>query len=309
MTSSLPGGWQLEQRISPIDINGVFFISDEIGYVCGDHGQIAKSSDGGLNWSTLTDEDEITSLHLDQIYFLDENYGWVIDEDSPNGFYTQDGGETWSPFAIPLGSYIYQIHFTAPNYGIALAGTNQTTQIVYTSDSAKTWQSISGSFDVQGQLFFFDSMVYGVGKDNQLYRANIPIDIWHVVALPFEVSWNSRLYKVGTNTLFIISADNTLMKSEDNGKTWIELTSALAHRSHIAHLNSTDGFIFTRNNTICFGDLVFPKSYNYFSIKGNQAIKMDEINPRCIKLRNYYRINDHNGMMFDNRRILHFHKN
>ncbi len=56
----------------------VDFVTTEIGWIVGDEGKIAKSTDGGDNWQAQSSG---TSSRLYSIHMHDENLGWVVGRD------------------------------------------------------------------------------------------------------------------------------------------------------------------------------------------------------------------------------------
>lgn len=73
-------------------MNDVTFIDDNIGFVCGAGGTIAKTTDAGVNWTVLTSG---TTQNLYAIHFIDSNIGWATG-DQNTILKTTDGGATWS---------------------------------------------------------------------------------------------------------------------------------------------------------------------------------------------------------------------
>lgn len=70
------------------------FFNENEGFVCGgfDEGFLIKTEDGGQSWQEIPYEDERRPR---EVYFVDEQNGWVIGKDGLV-LSTTDGGNTWS---------------------------------------------------------------------------------------------------------------------------------------------------------------------------------------------------------------------
>jgi photosystem II stability/assembly factor-like uncharacterized protein len=90
------------------------FVSPQVGYVCGDIGQVYKTNDAGKNWEFLPNTG--TSESLQSIVALDEENlfacgfaGTVIQ--------SEDGGETWFPMTAGSTQIFFSMDFTPDGTG------------------------------------------------------------------------------------------------------------------------------------------------------------------------------------------------
>lgn len=76
---------------------GIWFTSDNVGYLSGYNGGIYKTVDGGKSWTTLYKKNHLFQkrVHFNDILFTNENVGYVIGE---NGLCmkTFNAGKSWS---------------------------------------------------------------------------------------------------------------------------------------------------------------------------------------------------------------------
>lgn len=93
----------------------VFFVNQQVGYVCGFLGDFYKTIDGGENWINLSYH---FSNSLVNMFFVDENIGYMSG-DGGSFFQTNDGGATWANLKP---SYLTNtsIWFTDKQTGIAV---------------------------------------------------------------------------------------------------------------------------------------------------------------------------------------------
>lgn len=99
--------WNILNSPTPKNLNKLYFLNNQTGWVAGDRGLIMKTSDGGQNW--ILQATNIVN-NIEEIFMLNENYGWalgyqLLDKDSEQYgtiiLRTSDGGDTWSNYLYP----------------------------------------------------------------------------------------------------------------------------------------------------------------------------------------------------------------
>ena len=122
------------------------FATPTHGYLAGDEiapGMAAddfllETHDGGHTWTHL----DFPGLQLDLrcVFFLDELHGWLVGSSSAgtnDNHRTVDGGLTWQPIQLPVGSWDI-VHFRDPNFGwIDSVGSGG--PIALTTDGGDSW--------------------------------------------------------------------------------------------------------------------------------------------------------------------------
>ena len=72
------------------------FISEQTGWIVGEHGKVFEASDGGTNWIRIWQDNYPAFETVD---FVNENVGWIVTTEllisETALFYTTNGGETW----------------------------------------------------------------------------------------------------------------------------------------------------------------------------------------------------------------------
>ena len=119
-------------------------ISKDRAIIVGYGGKIARTTDGGSNW-TLADSG--TDLALYAVRMADENHGWIVGQEGLM-LRTDDGGKTWqkqesnATFKETDGStkraYLFSLHALDPNTAWAVGDRSMLTS---TTDGGKTWTS------------------------------------------------------------------------------------------------------------------------------------------------------------------------
>ena len=87
------------------DLNSVFFVDENIGYVVGDNGTIGKSINGGLDWTAQTSS---VTTNLNSVVFTSADNG-VACGDNGVVIYTNNGGATWSAYTTSVTSDLLKI--------------------------------------------------------------------------------------------------------------------------------------------------------------------------------------------------------
>lgn len=87
--------WQAVKSGGRGDLVAVFFTSADRGFVAGDNGYLAQTSDGGRTW---TKQQISTTENINEIYFRNEKNGYVVA--GKKMFATDDGGRMWREIKI-----------------------------------------------------------------------------------------------------------------------------------------------------------------------------------------------------------------
>lgn len=121
-------------------LKSVYFTDPNTGYIGGGDqfsggvGRIYQTTDGGLNWDTLSTG---VTNYFNDIYFTDSNNGVIGCVNDGLILKTSNAGQTWTQVANPAGtSAIGEFSFYDTNNGYActLGG-----KIVKTTDGGSTW--------------------------------------------------------------------------------------------------------------------------------------------------------------------------
>ncbi len=230
------------------DLYSVCFITDSLGYVAGDN-IVMRTRDGGKTWETVM----ATIDYYTDIYFKDENHGWVV------GAYgtilrTIDGGESWQYATVPVNTlnWLNAVHFLDFQTGFAV-GDNSL--ILKSIDGGQTWQEVyqdpSGFGPPLMDVFCLkDDAVFICGDRGILWKINAQNDLMNQVD---GVSNDDLGRKVvqridfpDANHGYVIANGGQIIKTTDGGQTWQRLQFKDFETSFlytIAFANSNKGWI------------------------------------------------------------------
>ena len=132
------------------DLVAVYFTSADDGWVAGDNGYLASTSDAGRTWKTVPLN---TTEDINEIYFRNEKNGYLVA--GRKMFITSDGGATWRetiiyrPGDIKNGTPEFlSIRFADRRRGLVVGsvlnrgGAVIDSLVMRTTDGGETWQRI-----------------------------------------------------------------------------------------------------------------------------------------------------------------------
>jgi len=129
------------------DLNIVFFLDSRIGWVAGDGGFLARTSDGGTSWVRQTID---TPDAINDIYFRDKEIGFVLAGNAV--FSTRDDGVHWTevrrftPREFDGADVeLYSVRFANKKKGWVVGSVSKSDVVfdsilLYTEDGGETWR-------------------------------------------------------------------------------------------------------------------------------------------------------------------------
>lgn len=166
--------WNLINRIEGFTVSEMYFISNNIGFLCTE-GKIFKTIDGGINWVNKYNQN---GVDLQRIFFADNLNGYTLGY-SGDFVKTIDGGETWTLYNSVLLqddpiSTTSDLHFINKDTGYvtSIYVGNGVPAIQYTVDGGLSWGvSHPGTVNGLESITFFNetSGLAGGGQGELLY--------------------------------------------------------------------------------------------------------------------------------------------
>lgn len=95
ITSLFAEGLTLPVLLKDIDLNSVFFVNSNTGYIAGGDGYILKTTNAGQTWiSQIADQNQNDML---SVFFTDTINGYATSEGISKGWFykTTNGGNSW----------------------------------------------------------------------------------------------------------------------------------------------------------------------------------------------------------------------
>jgi len=194
----------------------VFFPTVDVGYLVDDLA-FYRTRDGGATWTTLT---SYPGEGINDLYFLDENNGFVVPDFGAMVWHTTDGGDTWTARTRPgPAAHTGGITFVTPTQGALALGSFQTGAggLAYTTDGGLTWHGATAPSGEYHWVSFSDP-VNGVAGGNILVRTTDGGVTWVQRGDPAGPLYNGAL-RPGRAEGYA-GGDHELYETTDGGGTW-----------------------------------------------------------------------------------------
>lgn len=150
---------------------GLYFLSADTGYIVSSvlFGSVMRTVDGGVNWVSVSGN--LTGAR-DDVWFTDQNHGYIVASPGGSVVTTIDGGNNWS-FVSPGGPGLTSLEFLSDSVGYAVGGLAFSYgAIERTVDAGGTWnvQTVSAPGMLLDIYFATDSIGYSVGENGTILK-------------------------------------------------------------------------------------------------------------------------------------------
>lgn len=230
-------GWTVQPSSAAGDLVAVFFTSPDRGWIAGDDGFLASTTDGGRNWNKYTLN---TTENINEIYFRNDDNGYLVA--GRKMFITRDAGRSWQDIRIfrpgEFGSGrpdFLSIRFSDKKRGYVVgsvlrkSGVDEVvvdSLLMRTEDGGETWQRIT--VPTKTELFHVDF--------NGNSHGWIVGDGGVILATRDEgLSWNKQssgtanpLYNVDfrdDDEGYAVGKSGTILRTENGGASWQNVSS------------------------------------------------------------------------------------
>lgn len=289
-------GWKIETKKLNINVHptALLFTSPSEGFIIGYNGAIYHSIDSGNSWIS---QNSSTTLHLNSIYFLNQNVGFVsgkgmncLDPDCNKGsifLRTIDGGNHWTKIFYDSLAFMASMQFKDVNNGIAIMETNQRPNskfrfLVKTHDGGNTWTKINSNVPqtYSSEIINVENVYYTIGTNNTILKSIDFGDTWQLINTPIVQSHDLYgLYFINKIVGFI-SDGQKAYKTINGGQSWNQVSDRLTRQEGIHFYNEEEGFNFNSVAVYEGGDFpTFKGTYIYSTLDGGVTFNESELFP------------------------------
>lgn len=239
---------QWTSRTSPLPnfIHGLSFPEDQIGYITDVEGNISKTTNGGLTWSTYKNFTYNYKTHYS--YFTDANNGYVAAEGGKL-FRTFDGGFTWQIISLNTYGYLYKMSFPSPTT-IYIVG--ELGFVAKSTDAGASWTKLNfPGYRALMSVAFINENIGFVGSDEGVYKTVNGGLTWFRYS-GFNNNLTIRDICFPSNTTgYMVGDAGLLYKTTDQGEYWFPLLSpATASLNYVKFLDKENGYAIGNFGTI-----------------------------------------------------------
>jgi len=245
--------WTPQNSGTNQEIKNLYFLNENLGWVCGDDGTILKTINGGIDWISQN----ISTLdNVHDIFFSDSITGWaVLFEFYPyrhaSIIHTTNSGDSWN-VQLSINDYtLHSIHFTDENNGWT-AGSNGI--VFHTTNGGGNWYQ---QYPPTGggwlwPIFFLDENVGWTAGDPLfgVFKSTNGGNSWQ----SYPISVNERIYSLiflDYLTGWVAAAHGGIAKSTDGGITWENVQSGTSqYLRDIFFIDFNKGWCVGHNGTI-----------------------------------------------------------
>ena len=226
--------WDVNRAKGKGDLVTVFFTSQEKGWVAGDDGYLAMTTDGGLNWSEQRLEMKDT---INEIYFRNDDNGYLVA--GRKMFVTRDSGRSWQAIEIS-GPNAFRsrtpeflsIRFTGKKRGFLIGSLLNSAEkvvdslVMRTDDGGETWQRVSvpSKLELFHIDFVNDENGWIVGDNGLILTTRDGGLTWRAQ----KSGTTNDLYNVDFRDKdegYAVGKSGTILRTEDGGETWEKVTT------------------------------------------------------------------------------------
>jgi len=216
-----------------------YFTDVNTGYAVGEGGNIIKTTDGGVTW---TSKNSGTSNTLKSIIFVNSTLGYAVG-DSGTICKTTDGGTTWTHSNITTNS-LNSVYFTDANTGYTV-GLNNT--IFKTTNGGTSWNAQTCgtqyiTYNLNSVYFLNASIGYAVGGWGCILKTTNGGTSW--VKLSYSsTSVLTSVYFNNVDTGYVIGTGGTIIKTTDGGSYWVTQTAPSAYLNSVKFIDLDTGYV------------------------------------------------------------------
>jgi len=224
------------------ELNKVQFLSNSVGYSCG-NGIILKTSNGGSQWVSVK---ESTSVNFTSIYFTSTDIGFVGGNDQYYAYIykTTNGGLTWQE----VGKFWFSNEKTKVTAIFSSSDGNKLTALVnqypnasqvygwmyFSSNSGASWSSAQGyknsgfdSGDMYNQKIYAGGHQYWTGTlyETSVFDNSFILTGANAINKNFvDKAVNLNAINMGSNYGYAVGDNGQFLITTDDGKNWTTKT-------------------------------------------------------------------------------------
>jgi len=279
-------GWELkliDLKIN-VDVTKFLFTNPSTGYIIGYNGAIFSTTDSGNTWEPLSSG---TTLHLNSVFFLDDNIGFIsgrgmsgcLDTDCDKGsifLRTTDGGHHWDKIFYDSLAYLESMQFKDIDHGIAVMECYQRPNekykfLVKTNNGGTTWSKtdIDIPQTTPATLINVNEIYYLIGENHKILKSIDYGNTWQSYATPLTASNDIQdMYFINKDIGFISDGINRY-KTTNGAATWQKINNQPSWFHGVHFYNDQEGFGFGMVSDYEGGDFpTFKGTYIYTTNDG-----------------------------------------
>jgi photosystem II stability/assembly factor-like uncharacterized protein len=257
---SAQSGWNFVQKGGALDLVSVYFTSSEDGWVGGDSGYLARTTDGGRSW---VKQSLNTAENINEIYFRNAENGYILA--GPKIYISKDKGMSWRETRIfqlselkGLTPEFLSVRFVDKRRGYIVGSvSNRNDEVVdslvlQTVDSGESWHRIK--VPTKMELFHLDFVGdergWIVGDKGSIIFTEDGGATWQKQISGTDRALRSVDFR-SSQEGYIVGGRGVILRTENGGRTWEKVTTPFTDSFfRVSFTDDKNGFIAGRNGVI-----------------------------------------------------------
>ncbi len=222
-TEDLGETWEVvwESDENGTGVMSLYFFDTMTGFAGTMGGNLMKTTDGGVNWTSTDIDDSENQGEIKDINFYDANNGALAT--SWNGIYiTSDGGETWT---VASTNYVgaHDLCYGDANNLFACGGSQN---IYKSTDGGDTWsfsfQGANGAMQwVNLGVDFVDANNGAVtSEEGDIFITQDGGDTWESSNVTGQFGLMNGLKMISASNIYVCATPGEVFQSIDGGESW-----------------------------------------------------------------------------------------
>lgn len=242
------GGENWELVGTPEDVEAVFFINENEGWICGNDGYIAHSTNGGQTWAPQSSG---AGDKLRDIWFTDSQNGWSVGKDGIL-VHTTNGGTNWNPQASPAQDDLRGIHMLNSQSGWIVGSDGL---ILFTSNGGNDWEiqlSVPGGEEdeFEAVMALDANTAWAAGGQGRIYHTSNGGQSWTPQTSGTTVALMDIFFTNPDNG-WVCGSGGFLSLGMESGEMWnTQVPPVVAAFNSVYFVNDTLGFMVTGDGRI-----------------------------------------------------------
>lgn len=212
-----------------------------VAFAVGTGGGVITSSNGGADWTWLSDDASFTTLDLYAVYFVSATEGWIAGE---GGLIlsTTNGGNSWTTTDAAVAGNLRGIFFLDATHGVAVGDYGS----IATTSDGQTWTAVPQQFVAQS-LYAVGGVppgsLYAVGQSGYMVLSPDSGQSWYQVEAPVNADMHGVYFADPLDGFLVTAQPGQILVTHDGGETWSLQLSGLPSLFALSFVDLLNGFV------------------------------------------------------------------
>lgn len=220
-SSGFPQFWNYQVSGTTQDLNGVYMLDTQTGWICGNAGTMLKTNDGGQNWIQVN----ATLNDLNSILFKDASIGVAVGDDGTI-IRSTNGGTNWSVVASGTTEQFRKVSSGSGNTFFA-AGDNGLISV--STDNGATWslKNAGTTLRFRGTATTASNKVWIVGENGLIKYSTDGGNNWSDQTSGITNNDINDIQFINENIGFAGADGSNFIFTTDGGQNWAPRNSGI----------------------------------------------------------------------------------